>query len=106
MKTKTKSKIEPLTKIQEKNYLKRKETAEEIGRLKRRVEELEEARRKLDAKLAPAFEMFGDVRKLSDGVIVRRTIVDIPDKICEPEMVGTVLRTGFSYPRFTEITGD
>jgi len=100
---KSQKKVQTLTKIQEKRYLQRQEISHELGALERRIDELKEDRKKLDAKLAPAFEQFGNRRRLSNGTIVERKVVDINERIATK--VGQLIQSGYSYPKYKEVSG-
>ena len=106
MSLKTRKKIKRFTKIQEARYEARKEICEEKSRLEKRLKDLKKDRDKIDSKLAPLFEQNGNMMKMSDGTIVERKIIDIDDQICTKEQVGTVLRSGYSYPNYSEIAGN
>jgi hypothetical protein len=103
---KSKIKVQPLTEKQEKQYVARKTLSHKIGCLERQLSELKEDRNKLDTRLAPIFEQFGNRRRLSDGTIVERRVIDVEEKIVTKAMVGTILRSGFSYPRYSEVARD
>jgi hypothetical protein len=105
MKLKTRSKIERLTPNQEKIYEARKKLSKEISQVRKRLSNLEEDRGKCDAKLAPVFEQTGNVRKLSDGTIVTRKVIDIDDIVGTKAMVGKIIRSGYSYLNYSESAG-
>jgi hypothetical protein len=99
-------KVKKFSPIQEKNYLKRKSISEQMKKLEKRVDDLKEDRHKLDAKLGPVFEQNHNQLKLSDGTVVRRTVVDVDDQIGTKAMVGKVIKSGYSFPKYNEIAGE
>jgi hypothetical protein len=92
-----------LTSKQERKYFRRKELSEEIGRQERLLKQLRDERHKHDAFLAPLFEPHGDKRRLANGVVVIRKVIDVQDCIVTKDMVGKPYKSGYSYPKYSEI---
>lgn len=100
----TRKKILPLRKVQEQRYLLRQSISKKLSAMEKKIKELKEDREKIDSNLAPAFEKYGNRRKLTDGTIVNRKVIDVDDRVATHK--GQLIQSGYSYPKYDEISGE
>lgn len=84
-------------------YKQRVRLTKEITYLEVKLQEIRQKRQEQDAKLAKYFEKHNNELTLPDGTLVRRHVVEVPEKLITADMVGSVYRSGYSYPKYKEI---
>jgi hypothetical protein len=85
-------------------YETRRMLSEKIASHEASIKNLKTERDELDVRLASAFARSG-VWRLRTGLSVLREVVMVADKICTPDMVGTVIRKGYSFVKYKHLSG-
>ena len=75
----------------------------EKKRLEARIQELKKAEGEQDAILKTQFWDGEGERRLPGGILLSRHVIHVKDKVVTPEMVGSVITRGYSYPLYKEL---
>lgn len=75
----------------------------ERSRLQARLEELEEAQKDQEYIFSKQFDETHDSRRIPGNRILQQKFVTVADKLVTQEMVGTVVRKGYSFTTYKEV---
>lgn len=76
----------------------------ELSQVNQRVKELDNAKRLIQGELDVFFQDTPQ-KRLAPNVILSVTVTTVKDTVITPEMVGKVLRKGYTYNTYKEVEG-
>ncbi len=98
--------IPKLTASQAKAYNRMAILADEISRLNATIEGLKEEKSMIAVRLDDAFlEHDTELMRINSKLVLRRVPVVVEPKVVTPDMVGQVIRQGYSFTKWKEVQG-